>query len=391
LGQEDDLLALTRRLLRSPQARVAITAELSALLGLHGDPKRFRLHQSLLRDMASRAGGDSFVMRTGDVAIVVPPDGSAGGQAILDDIVDLIAKDCDLASETLRRRIASYAIPEQFPQFREWVARYLGRGMADMGGTQGVGASLPEADESLRGRMTADMLSRIEHRILRCDIREFVRQQPVCRAPAHSREKWHPVIQERFLGIEALRTRFFPGVELVKHGPLFQELCLILDERLVHHLLANRLDRVVKTSLNISIETALDPMIDLLGKRIEDGDRSQLLFEIACIEFLGDVARGQRAVARLRDYGFGVILDGVGLPLLPYLSLGRIDCDLIKVQFARDHVQSLAQESGLKAIRDLPPGKIVFSRCDHESAVDVGRTLGIGLYQGWLIDRLLAY
>lgn len=336
--------------------------------------------------MASRAGGDSFVMHTGDIAIVVPPDGSAGGQAILDDIVDMIAKDCDLASETLRRRVASYAIPEQFQAFREWVARYLGRAARES-----VPTGRPDADRQLRGRMTADMLPRIEQQILHCDIRDFVRQQPVCRAPVHSREKWTPIIQERFLGIEALRTRFFPGLELVKHGPLFQELCLILDERLVHYLLANRLDRAVKTSLNISVESALDPMIDLLGKRIEDGDRSQLLFEIACIEFLGDVARGQRAVDRLRGYGFGVVLDGVSLPLLPYLSLGRIDCDLIKVQFARDHVQSLAQAAGLKAIRDLPPERVVFSRCDHESAIDVGRTLGIGLYQGWLIDRLLAF
>lgn len=386
MGQEYDLLALTRRLLRSPQARVAITVELSALLGLHGDPKRFRLHQSLMRDMASRAGGNSFVMHTGDVAIVVPPDGSADGQAIVDDIVDMIAKDCDLASETLRRCVGSYAIPEQFQAFREWVARYLGRAAREL-----LPFGAPDADRSLRGRMTADMLSRIEQRILRCDIRDFVRQQPVCRTPTHSREKWTPIIQERFLGIEALRTRFFPGVQLVKHGPLFQELCLILDERLVHYLLANRLDGAVKTSLNISVESAMDPMIDLLGKRIEDGDRSQLLFEIACIEFLGDVARGQRAVDRLRGYGFGVVLDGVGLPLLPYLNLGRIDSDLIKVQVARDNVQSLAQETGLKAIRDLPPEKVVFSRCDHESAIDVGRTLGIGLYQGWLIDRLLAY
>jgi EAL domain-containing protein (putative c-di-GMP-specific phosphodiesterase class I) len=383
--QEDDLVATTRRLVRADQPHLALAIDLSALFRPHEDPRRLRLHQGVVLDMAARANGEAYLMRTGDMALVIPPGSVRAGATLVDEMIDVFAKDTDLPEEFLRKRIGVYPLPEQIWEFRSWIARYTSGGALAQ-------ASTPDTDDGLRGRMNAEMLSRIEQRILRCDIREFIRQQPICRRPpAGSRDKWTPVIQERFLGMEALRSRLFPRVELVRNGPLFQELCLILDERLIHHLVANRIDTSVRTSMNISVEGALAPMIDLLAKRVGQLAPGHMAFEIPCVDLLHDVARGRRAIARLRDHGFSVLLDGLNFDLLPYLRLDKVDCDLFKVQFNRDNVPLLANEAAIKAIRELPPERIVFSRCDHEGALDVGAMLGVGLYQGWMIDRLRAF
>jgi EAL domain-containing protein (putative c-di-GMP-specific phosphodiesterase class I) len=383
--QEDDLVATTRRLVRADQPHLALAIDLAALFRPHEDPRRLRLHQGVVLDMAARANGETYLMRTGDMALVIPPGSVRAGATLVDEMIDVFAKDTDLPEEVLRKRIGVYPLPEQIWEFRSWIARYTSGGALAQ-------ASTPDTDDGLRGRMNAEMLSRIEQRILRCDIREFIRQQPICRRPpAGSRDKWTPVIQERFLGMEALRSRLFPRVELVRNGPLFQELCLILDERLIHHLVANRIDTSVRTSMNISVEGALAPMIDLLAKRVGQLAPGHMAFEIPCVDLLHDVARGRRAIARLRDHGFSVLLDGLNFDLLPYLRLDKVDCDLFKVQFNRDNVPLLANEAAIKAIRELPPERIVFSRCDHEGALDVGAMLGVGLYQGWMIDRLRAF
>ncbi len=385
MKQEDDLVATTRRLVRADQPHLALAIDLSALFRPHEDPRRLRLHQGVVLDMAARANGEAYLMRTGDMALVIPPGSVRAGATLVDEMIDVFAKDTDLPEEVLRKRIGVYPLPEQIWEFRSWIARYTSGGALAQ-------ASTPDTDDGLRGRMNAEMLSRIEQRILRCDIREFIRQQPICRRPpAGSRDKWTPVIQERFLGMEALRSRLFPRVELVRNGPLFQELCLILDERLIHHLVANRIDTSVRTSMNISVEGALAPMIDLLAKRVGQLAPGHMAFEIPCVDLLHDVARGRRAIARLRDHGFSVLLDGLNFDLLPYLRLDKVDCDLFKVQFNRDNVPLLANEAAIKAIRELPPERIVFSRCDHEGALDVGAMLGVGLYQGWMIDRLRAF
>lgn len=385
MKQEDDLVATTRRLVRADQPHLALAIDLAALFRPHEDPRRLRLHQGVVLDMAARANGETYLMRTGDMALVIPPGSVRAGATLVDEMIDVFAKDTDLPEEVLRKRIGVYPLPEQIWEFRSWIARYTSGGALAQ-------ASTPDTDDGLRGRMNAEMLSRIEQRILRCDIREFIRQQPICRRPpAGSRDKWTPVIQERFLGMEALRSRLFPRVELVRNGPLFQELCLILDERLIHHLVANRIDTSVRTSMNISVEGALAPMIDLLAKRVGQLAPGHMAFEIPCVDLLHDVARGRRAIARLRDHGFSVLLDGLNFDLLPYLRLDKVDCDLFKVQFNRDNVPLLANEAAIKAIRELPPERIVFSRCDHEGALDVGAMLGVGLYQGWMIDRLRAF
>lgn len=385
MKQEDDLVATTRRLVRADQPHLALAIDLAALFRPHEDPRRLRLHQGVVLDMAARANGEAYLMRTGDMALVIPPGSVRAGATLVDEMIDVFAKDTDLPEEVLRKRIGVYPLPEQIWEFRSWIARYTSGGALAQ-------ASTPDTDDGLRGRMNAEMLSRIEQRILRCDIREFIRQQPICRRPpAGSRDKWTPVIQERFLGMEALRSRLFPRVELVRNGPLFQELCLILDERLIHHLVANRIDTSVRTSMNISVEGALAPMIDLLAKRVGQLAPGHMAFEIPCVDLLHDVARGRRAIARLRDHGFGVLLDGLNFDLLPYLRLDKVDCDLFKVQFNRDNVPLLANEAAIKAIRELPPERIAFSRCDHEGALDVGAMLGVGLYQGWMIDRLRAF
>lgn len=385
MKQEDDLVAYSRRLVRATQPHLAITIDLAALFRPHEDPKRLRFHQGVVLDMAARSGSETFLMRSGDMALVMPPDALQDGQALVDDMIDVFAKDAGVPEDTLRRRVAVYSLPGQIWEFRSWVARYTSGGSL----AREPGA---DADDGLQGRMNAEMLSRMEQRILRCDIRDFIRQQPICRRPLlGTRDKWTVMIQERFLGMEALRSRLFPKVELVRRGPLFQELCLILDERLIHHLVANRIDTTVRTSINISVESALSPMIDLLAKRVGELAPGHMGFEIPCIEILHDVARGRRAIARLREHGFSVLLDGLNVDLLPYLRVDKIDCDFFKVQFNRDDVQFLANEASIKAIRDLPAERIVFSRCDHEGALDVGAMLGIGLYQGWMIDRLRAF
>ena len=385
MKQEDDLVAYSRRLVRAAQPHLAIAIDLAALFRPQEDPRRLRFHQGVVLDMAARSGSEAFLMRSGDMALVMPPDALENGQSLVDDMLDVFAKDADVPEDTLRRRVSVYALPAQIWEFRSWISRYISGGAL----AHEPGA---DVDDGLRGRMNAEMLSRIEQRILRCDIRDFIRQQPICRRPSPgTREKWAVVVQERFLGMEALRSRLIPNVELVRHGPLFQELCLILDERLIHHLVANRIDTTVRTSINISVESALSPMLELLAKRAGELAPGHMSFEIPCIEILHDVARGRRAIARLRDLGFGVFLDGLNVDLLPYLRLDRIDCDFFKVQFNRDDVQFLANEASIKAIRDLPPERIVFSRCDHEGALDIGAMLGIGLYQGWMIDRLRAF
>ena len=78
------------------------------------------------------------------------------------------------------------------------------------------------------------------------------------------------------------------------------------------------------------------------------------------------------------------------MDLLPYVRLNKLNTEIIKIHLFREHVALLQDDDCVKALRELDINKIVFSRCDHEGAIKIGQTLGVKMYQGWLIDEQAA-
>jgi len=56
------------------------------------------------------------------------------------------------------------------------------------------------------------------------------------------------------------------------------------------------------------------------------------------------------------------------------------------LQFFKEQLNLLRDPDCVNAIRKLDPSHVVLCRCDTPTALQVGRTLGISRYQGWLID-----
>ena len=99
MKQEDDLVAHSWRLVRDTQPHLAITIDLAALSRPYEDPKRLRFHQGVVLDMAARSGSEAVLMRSGDMALVMPPDALQDWQALVDDMIDVFAKDADVPEE----------------------------------------------------------------------------------------------------------------------------------------------------------------------------------------------------------------------------------------------------------------------------------------------------
>jgi EAL domain-containing protein (putative c-di-GMP-specific phosphodiesterase class I) len=142
-----------------------------------------------------------------------------------------------------------------------------------------------------------------------------------------------------------------------------------------------------KVSINLSVDTVHDRLMDIFAGHMEEKERANLHFEIACGDIFQDVTKATSAIEKLRKLGFGVIVDGLTLELLPYVRVNKFDTDLIKIHLGRHDVRMLGDDACIKAIRRLQLDKLVFSRCDHDGAIKIGETLNIRMYQGWLIDE----
>ncbi len=383
LTAEDDLLAFWRRQFKGQGRATVVIIELAALFTLHGSQRLARLQYNMIRELADRRQGRFFTLAKGDLAVAVDRKDRA---SVLSQLQDSVLKDAELPEETIRRRVITYDLPEQINELRDALARYATTAQEARAATLlpdfGTGGGAP-----LKGPLAPGMLDRCEYQIMRSDIRPFVQRQTIFARPRSDKEQWAPRVQERRIALAKLSKALFPDLEIARTNPLFGPFCRILDERMLHHIIMgqSKIDR--RMSLNVSMATIFDRIFDTFLSHIPEASRENLLIEVDCADLFQDISSAVLAFGRLRRQGLGIIIDGISLETLPFIRLDKLDHDYLKVLLPRDRVGLLSSDSRIKALRKLRPDRVILGQCDDPAARKICETLGIDLYQGWLLDQ----
>lgn len=384
---ETELLSFWRRMIRSQQPYTVLAIELAAIYRIQDNIRSYRVQQSMLREFADRRTGQHFALSNGDIVIAIPGADAARSAAFVSEIVDTILSGQAEADESLRRRVRTFLLPERFIELREWIGRYLPGGeLANAPRAPGADDGAEPSLEAMAGPLTPYLLTKIEHRIARCDIRPFIQRQMVYARGGGTKTSWSPLIEERLIGVAELGKKLFPDVDIAQSSPFFGKFCSILDDRLIHHIMSGSPRFESRISINISLDTLFDRLFEAFAARIPVEERQRLHIELHCGELFREIGRAQEAIDRVRGHGFGIVVDGLTLELLPYVRVNKFDCDFLKIHLPKGDVRKLVNDACIKAIRSLSRDKIVFSRCDHEGALQIGQMLDIRMYQGWLVD-----
>ena len=95
----------------------------------------------------------------------------------------------------------------------------------------------------------------------------------------------------------------------------------------------------------------------------------------------------------LHDRGYRFCLDAVTHLSLPLIDRERLGFDLVKIHWSpdlRDQLDGVQGEVLRQAARTIGQERLILARCDSEFAFEAGHALGISLYQGHMVDHLLA-
>lgn len=387
---DPDLLAFARRIVRSEQPFTVIVVELQSIFVLHQNARLHSMQGLLLRELADTRRGTHFPLSNGDVVMVFAQSDSRPHAEIAEEIVEMVLHAPNSVDESMRRRVRVFALPRERAEFREWLARAIpaatNPGQEASTGVALDGQEYGQPPVAIAGPLTSDLFDRIAQRMSRADIRPFIRSQMVCGRGPGGGAAWRPMVEDMNVGVAELTTSLFPQLVVDEGDVYFGQLCALMDERLIYHLIARRyrLDR--PTNLNLSMTTLFDPLFESFSAGMPEDARAAIAIELDCREILWDAGRLDAAIARLREAGLGVVVGGLHLEFLPYLRAGRFACDYLKVKLPRSGSGKLFTSARLKALKALPREKVVLTGCDTQAALDVGRTLGITLYQGPIVD-----
>jgi hypothetical protein len=235
-------------------------------------------------------------------------------------------------------------------------------------------------------------LAAIEEAIAQADLSTIVRRQPIC-AVVRDR-KPEPVYHEIYTSIGSLCETLMPGVDIQANPWLFQDLTQHLDRRMIAYLAQDSgTTKGEPFSVNLNVSTLLSPEFLDFDAALNKGVRGGIVIELQLFDVYADLSNFQFARDFLHERGYKFCLDATTHMSLPLVDREQLGFDLVKLLWSDDLNDQLAGARGKgfrMAAEKMGPERLILARCDSELALEVGDSLGITLYQGYLLDEMMA-
>jgi hypothetical protein len=254
------------------------------------------------------------------------------------------------------------------------------------------GNAKPESQQDNVVRtFTPTRLAHAEHDLNRADLSRVFRRQPVCAVTAEYDVR--RVFDEYYIHINHLRQMLHMETDFLSNRWLFRYLTQLLDVRMLDMLIASPM-RYFETpvSLNFNIETVLSRKFREFDLVIKPMIKVSLVIEIQIGDVFSDMAGFIAARNLLQKLGYKVCVDGLSSLSIVQIDRERLGFDLAKLQWNAEKEADIATEenqSVLRAVKNCGPNRVILCRCDTRQAVNFGQAMGINLFQGRFLDRIL--
>jgi hypothetical protein len=220
----------------------------------------------------------------------------------------------------------------------------------------------------------------------------LLRRQPVCLMRDDSAPE--PVFQELYISIADLEKALMPSGRLVADRWLFQYVTRLLDLRLLSFL-ASGADPEVSSyfSLNLNVSSALTPEFAAFSEATRISARRTIVVELQKLDVFSDLGTFFYVRDMLREHGYRICLDGLTDLSLPFCDRAKLGMDMIKIRWRPDILKDANAEHArdfAELIRRSDPTSVILCRTDSDGAIQFGRSLGISMFQGHQVDRLLS-
>lgn len=241
----------------------------------------------------------------------------------------------------------------------------------------------------LRRELTPPMLAKVQKALAMTDFSSLIRRQSVCAVIGKSPPQM--LFDEVFVSIADLRDMLLPDVDLTANPWLFQHLTETLDKRVLVSI--SRHDDGSLTSnfsINLNVSTILSDEFLEFDENINASMRSSIVLELQLVDIFSDVKAFILAKTFAQYRGYKICIDGITVDKLKYIDREHLNSDLIKIIWHPTFMDIIKEDKHFTDyVNKAERSRMILCRVDDPQAVEVGNSLGINLYQGRYIQRML--
>lgn len=387
-SSEFALVDYLERLAPRKNDRIALVCHLSRLQPYNRRPHHIRVAFNTFENLLGQFEGRMFTMRNNDIVFI-------GQRAAREKLNEAMVKMRYLFSTDPMVSNRMDDLASATSGFASWYQLdkdfdiLMGEARRMYQATQtGQPENFGEYSEDSRTSINPDQLGWLEDSLANADLTNLIRNQPIC---AVSNNKPTPVFHELYVSIGDLEKQVVPGVDLSGNRWLFQYLTGILDRRMLVYLAeeGERSNRAF--SFNMNVATLLSSDFARFDQRISTSLRGRVVIELQTVDVFSDMAAYMFARDYVVDRGYRLCLDGLTHFTAPFIDRNKLAFDFVKIYWtpAMRNADFARITAELKGGGEDALSRVILCRCDGQDAIEVGKQIGINLYQGRHIDKLL--
>ena len=383
-SQEAMLLDYLNRLERHRHDRRAVQMRLSALQPNNCRDHHMRIAVGAFDTMVRMLNAQLFMISNKDLVLIYRSQVQADVEAAIVKLRYLFADDPLLINPEESETFCEwYSLDREFDQVMTIAQNYhqseeiRSRAIRE----REARAAAPQAPKGKP--FTPELLARTEAALFQADIANLIRRQPICAIIGDGPPQ--AIFRELYISIADLRETLMPSINVASSPWLFQQLTETLDRRVLA-LLNRHDDRTLEgeVSINLNVSTLLSQEFLTFDDNIKASKRGTIVLELQKVDIFADLSAYLFARDFAHERGYRICIDGLTYGMLPFVDRERLGADLIKLVWDND--LCLASQERPDALRRAGVSRIILCRCDTETSVEFGKTLGISLYQGRYVD-----
>jgi hypothetical protein len=379
------------RLKRAPAGRRAVVMHLSRLRPDNKIAHQIRIAANTFEALVKQFDGQIFQLQQGDIVFICREENVEGIDAAVTKVRylfgdDPLAAQLDDNTDAFATWFAVGDKAGTFYAFIEDVRREEDRRRKRMSQISGAA---PTTD---RQPMDPMGLHELIATISRADLTNLLRRQSICAIVPGEVPK--ALFREIYVSIADLREAVMPKRDIASDRWLFQYLTQTLDKRVL--ALLRRADDSGLShsfSLNLNISTLLSPEFQAFDTNLKAGARGSIVIEIEKVDIFADIGAFIFARDFVRERSYRLCVDGMTRLTLPYVDRAGLGLDLVKLFWSTDMADGAdadRQRDFLAALERVGKARVILARCDSEQAIQFGHAVGIKLFQGRHVEKLLS-
>ncbi|MBM3572402.1 MAG: hypothetical protein FJX52_08600 [Alphaproteobacteria bacterium] len=393
-SQEYLLLDYLNRLGSNREGRMGLHVHLSRLKPHNRQDHHTRVAAATFDSLIQVYQGQSFILSNSDIVLTCKDAPAAEIDATISKVRFLFSDDPlgqGDTEEDIARFCTRFALETDYDEMVKSVQNMHRERERKRRHDATLGMADPGLKRNARKPIDPEQLDRLESFLVRADLSNLMRRQSVVAVPVGGQPQ--TVFQELYISIPELQQTVTPDVDLSASPWLFQRLTRVLDNRMLAILMRNDDSTIASSfSINLNVLTVLTPSFLRFDSNVKAQARGTMAVELQMIDIFSDLTAFFFVREFLRERGYRVCLDGINHMTLQFVDRERLGFDLLKMLWTPEMADDLSgkRKDELKAqINRTGRARVILCRCDTEEAIRFGQTLGINMYQGRYIEKLL--